>query len=261
MEELKFRLESFEGPLDLLLNLISKNKVSITDIPISLIFDQYMEYLGEMRKMDMEIAGEFIVMASELMLIKSRILLPKTDEPEEDPRLSLSAALLEYQKIKMAAEYFGELYGEYSGRFAKETTEPEAETALGEHNASMLTRAFNRIYDRAGEKELEAAEPRRMTDELVKRHIVPISAKIYGIIRYLYKNGSCDFDTLMLTSRSRSELVASFFALLELLRSGRVLLDERDEGIILTLNREKSVKDRREKKSDEDEASGQPDVY
>ena len=79
MSDLNFRLEVFEGPLDLLLSLIAKNKVDIYDIPIALILDQYMEYIEQMRQMDMEIAGEFIVMAAELMLIKSRMLLPRPE--------------------------------------------------------------------------------------------------------------------------------------------------------------------------------------
>ena len=86
MEEIKYRLDSFEGPLDLLLTLIQKNKVSIENIPISLICDQYMEYLNEAETLNMDIATEFLVMASELMLIKSKMLLPKVKEDEEDPK-------------------------------------------------------------------------------------------------------------------------------------------------------------------------------
>ena len=92
-----YRLDQFEGPLDLLLMLIQKNKVNIIDIPIALICDQYLEYLKAAQDMDMEIAGEFIVMASELMLIKSRLLLPRAEEDEKDPRADLAEALLRYQ--------------------------------------------------------------------------------------------------------------------------------------------------------------------
>ena len=88
MSDLNFRLEVFEGPLDLLLSLIAKNKVDIYDIPIALILDQYMEYIEQMRQMDMEIAGEFIVMAAELMLIKSRMLLPRPETEEKDEEAS-----------------------------------------------------------------------------------------------------------------------------------------------------------------------------
>ena len=106
MNELNFRLEVFEGPLDLLLSLISKNKVDIYDIPIALILDQYMEYLDQMRQMDMDIAGDFIVMAADLMLIKSKMLLPKTvidGEEPEDPRAELARSLIAYKQAKEAA--------------------------------------------------------------------------------------------------------------------------------------------------------------
>ncbi|MBE6662484.1 MAG: segregation/condensation protein A, partial [Ruminococcaceae bacterium] len=89
MDALTYRLDQFEGPLDLLLTLIHKNKVNIEDIPISLICDQYMQFVREAQSMDMDIAAEFIVMASELMLIKSKMLLPRDEEVEEDPRKQL----------------------------------------------------------------------------------------------------------------------------------------------------------------------------
>ena len=94
MESVTYRLDQFEGPLDLLLTLIQKNKVSITDIPISIICDQYMEYITEAQSLDMDVASEFIVMASELMLIKSKMLLPRPEEEEADPRAELTDALL-----------------------------------------------------------------------------------------------------------------------------------------------------------------------
>ena len=105
-----YRLDQFEGPLDLLLMLIQKNKVNIIDIPIALICDQYLEYLKAAQDMDMEIAGEFIVMASELMLIKSRLLLPRVEEDEKDPRADLAEALLRYQQAKEAVAKMIPLY-------------------------------------------------------------------------------------------------------------------------------------------------------
>ena len=102
--EVNLKIEQYEGPLDLLLALISKHKIDIFDIPIAEICQQYNAYLDSMQKMDMEIAGEFIVMAAELMLIKSRMLLPKTED-EQDPRKVLVDALLEHQRAKQTAEY------------------------------------------------------------------------------------------------------------------------------------------------------------
>ncbi|MBQ3002696.1 MAG: segregation/condensation protein A, partial [Clostridia bacterium] len=99
MAEINLKIEQYEGPLDLLLALISKHKIDIFDIPIAEICEQYNEYLNAMQKMDMEIAGEFIVMASELMLIKSKMLLPKAETETEDPREKLAAMLAEYQRM------------------------------------------------------------------------------------------------------------------------------------------------------------------
>ena len=104
MEKLTYRLEVYEGPLDLLLDLIAKNKIDIMNIPIALICDQYMQYITEAQAMDMELAGEFIVMASELLYIKSKMLLPRAEPDEEDPRASLAEALLLYKQAKEAAE-------------------------------------------------------------------------------------------------------------------------------------------------------------
>ena len=103
MKEVTFHLEVFDGPLDLLLHLLSKNKVEIKDIPIAAILDQYLEYIRRMQEFDMEVASEFITMAAQLMYIKSKMLLPVyEDTAEEDPRAGLVEALLEYQRIKEA---------------------------------------------------------------------------------------------------------------------------------------------------------------
>ena len=123
MEALTYRLEAFEGPLDLLLSLIQKNKVEISDIPIALICDQYMAYITEAERLDMDLASEFIVMASELMLIKSKMLLPKAEPEEEDPRAELADALRKYQQAKAAAALLGKAYPTFSGRMVKDTDE------------------------------------------------------------------------------------------------------------------------------------------
>ena len=104
IEQLTYRIDEFEGPLDLLLSLIQKNKVSITDIPIVMICDQYMEYIAEAERMDLELASEFIVMASELMLIKSKMLLPHEEGTENDPRREIQDAVLLRLRAKQAAE-------------------------------------------------------------------------------------------------------------------------------------------------------------
>ena len=103
-DKLSFKLQTFEGPLDLLLHLIKKNKVSVYDIPIVEITEQYLDYLSKMEEFDLEISSEFLYMASELLLIKSKMLLPRHEEEEEDPRQNLADRLIEYEKIKKAKE-------------------------------------------------------------------------------------------------------------------------------------------------------------
>ena len=108
MEQLSFKLENFEGPLDLLLTLIKKNKVSIYDIPISMILDQYLEVMQEMKEMDLEVSSEFLVLAATLLQIKSKMLLPDPEEENEDgvdPREELVKRLIEYSKVKGAVEF------------------------------------------------------------------------------------------------------------------------------------------------------------
>ena len=250
-ETLNFKLEIFEGPLDLLLSLISKNKVDIYDIPISLILDQYLEYLEEMRRMDMDIAGEFITMASELMLIKSRMLLPKSPLEEDiDPRERLAQALIEYKRAKEAAVILNENYMKYAGRIAKPMDEApfRAIPELADQDARLLEEAFARLMQRAKQLKETMQPPEKTLENLLKKRVTPVPERIVGIMRYLYKHGRTGFDELMLLSKTRSDIIASFAALLELLKARRVMIakDDGDE-IVLELNkRGKSVNEQKE---------------
>lgn len=232
---LNFKLETFEGPLDLLLTLIAKNKVDILDIPIAIIFDQYMEYLGQMQKMDMDIAGEFIAMASELMLIKSRMLFPKTDdENEEDPRAALAAALIEYQKAKEAAVLLNELFSVYAGRFAKDSEEfPQKKNEpLEDQDAALLQKAFLRLLNR---NRLYKQSPEKVFAPLIKYRMVSVEEKTEDILSYLGKKGRASFEELMLQCVSRSAIVAAFMAILELAKTGTIELEEKGDSLFITL--------------------------
>ena len=238
--KLQFKLEIYEGPLDLLLGLIDKNKINIYDIPIAFIFDQYMEYIDRMNRMDMEVAGEFINMAAELMVIKSKTLLPKSDKDEEDPRLALAATLIEYKLIKEAALYFGEQYNIYSGRITKEPTALEADVSLYPQNIELLKKAFLRIYQRFDDSAKSESEPKKQVSELINRKITSIQEMILNILRYMYKVDSCDFITLLARSKTRSDLIAAFAAVLELLRIQRLIITYDDEvNPIFVLNKER----------------------
>ncbi len=225
--ELSFKLETFEGPLDLLLSLISKNKVEICDIPISLIFEQYMEYIGEMQKADMEIAGEFIVMASELMLIKSRMLLPREDDaPEEDPRARLAAALEEYKRIKEASHILADRFNNYSRRFAKDTDEVKSDTGyVAPHDAEVLERAVERLFKRIKNAERESAEIEMPFEKILRAPIVPVSVKIYSVLRTIKRRGHISYTGILATAASKSELIAIFISVLELIKNSRIKLE------------------------------------
>ena len=235
-EELSFHLEVFDGPLDLLLSLITKNKLNIYDIPISLIFTQYMEYIEAMRKMDMDVAGEFLEMASRLMLIKSRMLLPRAeDSKEEDPRKPLVDALVEYRRAKEAAGLLSPRYSRYSGRFVKEPDEVGIDRSFtSDHEATLLIRAFERIFVRQKQAEESHTDvPRQTLATILTKKIVPVPEKAFTILRYLRRHGETPFEALLLATNSdRSQLITSFLALLSLIRNGRLAACEDEAGEI-----------------------------
>ncbi|MBR6708463.1 MAG: segregation/condensation protein A [Clostridia bacterium] len=228
MEAITYHLEQFDGPLDLLLSLIAKNKVSIADIPIALICDQYMEYISAAQALDMEIATEFLVMASELMLIKSRMLLPRTEEEPEDPRAALADALLQYQRAKAAAVKLGPLYPYYSGRMAKDTDEISVDRSfVADHEAELLRRALRHIL--AQTKRTRHDSSTTFTP-LIRRPIVPVESKIIAILSHMQTHGASTLGELVAGAESRSDLIAAFLGILELVKVRRLLIDTDDES-------------------------------
>lgn len=222
LDQITYRLDQFEGPLDLLLALIQKNKVSITDIPISLICDQYMEYLEEAQKMDLEVATEFIVMASDLMLIKSKMLLPHEEGTENDPRREIQNALLLHQQAKLAAEKLKPMYDDYSGRFVKgqDSVPPERGLPL-DLDPDLLVKALNAVLRRI--KVAEAIrKPQDMVNPLIKHKIVSVEEKIEEICELLEEHEEASLFFLLKDSDSRSELVARFMGILELIKIQRI---------------------------------------
>lgn len=226
MEQLTYKLDIYEGPLDLLLDLIAKNKLDIADIPIALICDQYMAYIEQARAMDMELAGEFIVMASELLYIKSKVLLPHTDPVEEDPRASLTEMLLLYKQAKDAAEQLAPMYSVYGGRLEKEEDEVRGATELPDGlSPELLRRAIHAVSARLSE--LEAAHSRNLSP-LVREAVVPVSEKIEEIVHTLKKKPTT-LRSFLNSARTRSSLIAMFMALLELIKEHTVILQSKDE--------------------------------
>ncbi len=223
-EQLTYRLDQFEGPLDLLLTLISKNKVSITDIPIAMICDQYMEYIEQAQKMDLDIASEFIVMASELMLIKSKMILPHEEGTENDPRREIANALLLYQQAKLAVTKLRPLYEEYSSRFVKGTDDVPPEKGLPLNlDPNLMVKALNSILRRMRIAEAER-KPTDLVNPLIKHKIVSVEEKIEEICALLEDREEASLFFLLKDADSRSELVARFMGVLELIKIHRIMI-------------------------------------
>ena len=229
MESITYRLDQFEGPLDLLLTLIHKNKVNIEDIPISLICDQYMQYISEAQKMDMEIASEFIVMASDLMLIKSKLLLPREKEEEEDPRKQLTDALIRYQQAKEAASKMHPLYALFSGRQIKDTDEISVDkTFVADQDVEKLFKAMRRIVD--FNEALENAQKNAFTP-MIAKPIVPVEHKILQIMTRLNTSRYQTLEDFISDSVSLPDMIAIFMGVLELVKTKRILLVENDDNL------------------------------
>jgi segregation and condensation protein A len=223
-EQLTYRLDQFEGPLDLLLTLISRNKVSITDIPIAMICDQYMQYIEEAQKMDLEIASEFIVMASQLMLIKSQMILPHEEGTENDPRREIADALLLYQQAKLAATKLRPLYDEYSQRYVKGTDDVPPEKGLPlDLDPNLMIKALNSVLRRMRIAEAER-KPADLVNPLIKHKVVSVEEKIEEMCIMLEEVGEATLYDLLVISENRSELVARFMGILELIKLHRIMI-------------------------------------
>ena len=228
MEAVTYRLDQFEGPLDLLLTLIQKNKVSITDIPIALICDQYVEAIADAQELDMDVASEFLVMASELMLIKSRMLLPRDEESEADPRASLTDALLRYQQAKEGAQKLAPLYAFYSGRMVKDTDEISIDkTFVQDQDVTALCAAVKRMI--AYNNALERAATTTFTP-MISKPIIPVEIKIVSILKTLERQEVASLEELIIGEVTLPDLIAAFLGVLELVKVRKVLIaDDTDE--------------------------------
>jgi segregation and condensation protein A len=218
------KLEIFQGPLDLLLHLIRKNEVDIFDIPIATIADQYLEYLDMMKALNINVAGDFLVMASTLLHIKSRLLLPHLEEDEEeDPRVEITRPLLEYLRLK---EMAGELLERelldrdvFTRRLSPEyTVRLESEEPLLDVNLFQLMDAFKRILD-----ERLPGVPYRVEFEKWS-----LRDKTTHILERLKNEGSIYFRDLFTEDRTISEFIVTFLALLELVNVGMIRVFQPD---------------------------------
>ena len=235
MEKLQYHLEVFDGPLDLLLSLVAKNKLDIYDIPISQLLDQYMERIDRMREENMDLASEFLEMAARLVQIKAASLLPRQEE-EEDPRAELTGQLLEYEQCKQAAAALASRC-----TFDQLTRSPEPipvdPTYKRLHDPRELAQALAAAWGKG--RTLLPPKPENFS-ALVSRKIVSVASQAVAILRLLWKKKSLSFQELFRTKHDRSQRVAAFLAVLELVKNRRLRVEgEGDASRIQLLDRGK----------------------
>jgi len=217
-QEYKVKLEVFEGPLDLLLYLIKKDEVDIYDISLERITGQYLEFMDAFKSLDIDVAGEFVVMAANLIYLKSRALLPVNVQPpeeeveEEDPRWDLIRQLVEYKKFKDAAAKLSIRELEQSNLFGRlpESTDAAPERPLGDVSVFDLINAFNNVLKRIANKSEDLRE--------IFEENYTVSDKIDFIMKMTASGVPLKFTELFANAASRAEIVVTFLALLELIR-------------------------------------------
>ena len=229
MEAVSFKLDMFEGPLDLLLHLIQKHKLDIMDIEISLLLEQYLEYIEELDHDDYEYAGEFLEMAARLIYIKTVSLLPKPEEAQE-LKQELQGRILEYSVCKQLADKLRGMYIS-EGAFVRD------ELVIEEGSkAYELTHAPEELVSAllAAGKKKAIPEPQvkvRDFGAIVSHKIYSVTSKILFVLKKLYKTGSFDMDRLYDGMKEKSERIATFLAILELTKSGRITLSDDNKTI------------------------------
>ena len=231
------KLPIYDGPLDLLLDLIKKNEMDIYDIPIAEITRQYLESLSQMKQLDLEIAGEYVVVAATLIYIKSKMLLPQDGEDEEelgeDPRSELVRRLLEYQAFKRAAKEFGLLEGERGKMFTRQISEyylselDEESVEIDSFSANLydLLSAFQNVVMRIGHVDMHE----------VFEQVISVEEKMAEIQAVLLEKKRIVFSSLFQGTRSKNLLIATFLAVLEIIRTrfARVFQDKHFGEIVI----------------------------
>lgn len=240
------KLEVFEGPLDLLLHLIDKNKVNIYDIPIVLITQQYMEYVNGMEKKDLNVVSEFLVMAATLLDIKSRMLLPKEvneDGEEQDPRAELVEKLLEYKMYKYMSYELKDMYIDADKSMYKMPTIPKEimaykqpvnlEELVGDMNLAKLRAIFDDIMKRQENR----VDPIRSRFGRIEKEEVSLEEKMVYVRNYIMEHEHFSFKELLGMASSKVQVIVTFLAVLELIKMGNITVEQenRDDDIAITV--------------------------
>lgn len=220
MEKLQYKIEVFEGPLDLLLALIAKNKLNIYDIPIAELLEQYMAQIDLMREENMDIASEFLEMAARLVQIKAASLLPRHEE-EEDPRLELTGQLLEYEQCKRVAAMLAKQLS-FDTMIREAENIPADLTYRRTHQPREIMQALVSAWGKG--KSLMPPKPESFSG-IVSHKIVSVASQVVFVLRSLWKKTSVSYHALFAGKKDRSERVAAFLAVLELVKSRRIRVE------------------------------------
>lgn len=220
-ETLSYKFDVFEGPLDLLLNLIAKNKLNIYDIPIAELLEQYMAQIHEMQAADMDVASEFLEMAARLVHIKSVSLLPKKEE-EAALKQELTGQLLEYQQCKEAAMRLRERFS-LDGIVRAQADIPADLTYKRHHKPQELLSAYLSMLGK--KKPPEPQKPEDTISKLITRRVVSVASQIVFVLRSLWKKRHVSLKELFRGKNDSSERVAAFLAVLELVKDKRLRVD------------------------------------
>lgn len=230
--QLNFKIDQFEGPLDLLLTLISKHKMNILDIEIITIINQYLEIINAAQAQDLDIASDFIDMAARLVYLKSVYLLPK-DEEGEKLKAELQGQLIEYSQAKLAAENLRRIFIGDS-LFVRGPQQVEEDWTYDIiHPVSDLVKAYEVLDD----KSIRRAPPKKEKFEpIVSAPIVSVQTKIFSVLKNLMKNKIQSLQSAFDKTKGKSDAIATFMAILELIRAHRISINE-DENMVLSQQR------------------------
>jgi len=232
MAEVVFTLPDFEGPLDVLLHLISKHKLDLYNVNITVLIDQYLDYVAQSEAMDMELTGDFLEMASRLVYMKSVMLLPKHEEEKEVLKAELQGQLIEYHICKQKAAQMKEMY-ENTSVFVRQPMPGVVDlTYRRVHSPEVLPHALDVLQGKILRKQ---APPKTSFTGIVSRRVVSVTSKIIFVLRSLSRKAHVTFDSLFDKKREKTENVATFLAVLELIRGKRIHMD--DDGNIKLLGR------------------------
>ncbi len=252
-EEISYKLDKFEGPLDLLLHLIEKDKINIYDIPISQITEQYLDYMSHMETEDLNIVSDFLLMAATLLDIKAKMLLPREVDEETgeeiDPRSELVERLLEHKKFKLIAreladrEFETEKYLYKDPTIPKEVLKYEPPVNLDELFDGMTLARLQSIFEAVMKRKEDRVDPERSKFGTIKKEPISLEQRIGSLMTYARSNRKFSFRNLLEKQSTKFEVVVTFLAVLELVKMGKLsLMQEKlfDDISIETLEEEGS---------------------